>query len=541
MSQQPMRFYWPLQSDPRKTQLQVMEWIEKLPLDIKYILCEIPVGGGKSPLAINFSHYIGNGIGDSYILTPQKILQKQYEDSFDNSILHSLYGKNNYECKSKKTNCEIGDIIKPKCDSCPHKAALGKAQISQNVVMNYHLALLHFKYMSLGDRNRRRKLMIFDECHNIENILTEFNSIYISEDRCKKLNIKFNPNLTNLEDASEWVKTIFYPALLSKISKLSTSLDEYERDSEVHGSTLPKDAVEMASDLKDFKFLADNISSNIIIPTINFINESFVFIPEKTSFKFKELYGKRNFQDILEPKADRFLFLSSTILNKHAFCNDLGLDPAKTAFISMDSEFAVENRPILFMPTASMTYGWDGDDRKTERNMMIDCIKNLLAHHNNQSGVIHTGSFKIAEWLVSVLNNNIEHDIYHHNPTKGTKLTRDEVIDSFIQNSSKAPSLLISPSVTEGLDLKDDLARFAIFAKVPFPFLGDAWVKKRMQLSQEWYNRQAMIAIIQGSGRHVRTPTDWGETYILDSSFQQLYNRTKQFIPKWWKNALSVE
>jgi len=100
--------------------------------------------------------------------------------------------------------------------------------------------------------------------------------------------------------------------------------------------------------------------------------------------------------------------------------------------------------------------------------------------------------------------------------------------------------LLISPSITEGLDLKDDLGRFAIWAKVPFPFLGDNWVKRRQQLSSDWYSRQAMIAMIQGGGRIVRSKDDWGHVYILDESFGNLLKYSKRFLPKWFTESIEV-
>ena len=91
--------YWPMKNSiPRISQNKVLDWIDSLPSHIKYILCEVPVGGGKSPLALNVSAWFGKNFGNSYILTPQKILQKQYENSFEKRFLHSLYGKSNYKC-----------------------------------------------------------------------------------------------------------------------------------------------------------------------------------------------------------------------------------------------------------------------------------------------------------------------------------------------------------------------------------------------------------------------------------------------------------
>jgi Rad3-related DNA helicase len=58
-----------------------------------------------------------------------------------------------------------------------------------------------------------------------------------------------------------------------------------------------------------------------------------------------------------------------------------------------------------------------------------------------------------------------------------------------------------------------------------------------MSLSNTWYSIQALIAIIQGGGRVVRSPDDWGHVYILDSAWENLYRRAKYMIPKWWKDA----
>lgn len=45
--------FWPLESGMRQTQTDAFKWIESLPSHIKYIILEIPVGGGKSPNSID--------------------------------------------------------------------------------------------------------------------------------------------------------------------------------------------------------------------------------------------------------------------------------------------------------------------------------------------------------------------------------------------------------------------------------------------------------------------------------------------------------
>lgn len=533
-----MLTYWPMgTNEPRQSQIEVMEWVKSLPSDIKYILCEVPVGGGKSPLALTMSGWFSKTFGNAYILTPQKILQKQYEDSFPEKLLHSLYGKSNYSCASKKTNCEVGSDIKPRCEQCPHNAAFMRMRSAPNVVLNYTLGLLLFKYLADDDVVRKRDLVVFDEAHTIETHLTEFNAISISEFRCKQIGGVAFRQFTNMREAYQWVKETYVPALGNKLRKLNTTVGEINEECSHHGRAPSREELNAIALLKELGNHQDMIFEQLVNSDYDTVYSDYVLVNEgKTLFKFKELYGKRNFQQFVEPMADRFLFMSSTILDKDAFCEDLGLDPSKAAFISLQSEFDEDNRPIFYMPTAKMTFGWDKPERKKETDAMIHKITELCNKlHADDSGVIHAGSFQIAQWLINSLQNKIPHTIMHHNPGSGLK--RDEVIDAF-QVVDGTPKLLISPSVTEGLDLKDDKGRFAIFAKVPYPFLGDAWVKKRMDLSDSWYKRQALISMIQGGGRVVRSATDWGHVYILDSSFAYLLSSTNKMLPRWWKSSV---
>lgn len=489
---------------------------------------------GKSLIGVNYSGFLDQVKGNAYLLTPQKILQKQYEDTFSPNILSSLYGKSNYTCKSKNTNCDIGSDLKPKCNDCPHKAALNAANYSPNCVLNYTLALLLFKYVASEKMIPKRKLIVFDECHTLENHLTEFNAIQVGERRCKQFNVKWKEFDTSSK-AFKWLNDTYIPAVRELNSKILKQVDIILTETEFD-RVLTKDDIELINKSRDIVRHMKELTE-FVLNGLDQIEERYVFVPDKHFFKYKEIYGKHVFKELVEPMADRFLFMSSTILDKDAYCSDLGIDPAKTAFISMPSEFPVENRPIIYMPKMKMTYGWNNPDKKDERTGMVQAIIDLLQHHEDDNGIIHTGSFQIADWLIQNIKGKIPHTIYEHGPK--SDFTRDQVINDF-QNNSGERKLLISPSITEGLDLKDDLGRFAIWAKVPFPFLGDNWVKRRQQLSSDWYSRQAMIAMIQGGGRIVRSKDDWGHVYILDESFGNLLKYSKRFLPKWFTESIEV-
>jgi Rad3-related DNA helicase len=523
------------QFEPRDSQLATFEWLQSQPEDKKYFLLEMPVGGGKSPIGLTMSSWLSNGHGSSYLLTPQKILQRQYEDSF--SDIFSLYGKSNYSCKGKQTNCEIGSSIKPKCENCPARSAKGRAISSPNLVLNYHLALMLFAYIKPNDeRWVDKKLMVLDECHNLENILVNFGLVSINEKSCSKLGIDlYNPKSTR--EAYDWISESYFPKLATFISKLSDDVYFIERDSD--GRRLTKDEEQVIKDHIKYTRHADVV--NDLLLDGNDITENYVLVNGYNKFDVKQLYGRKNFNNFIKPNAEKFLFMSSTILNKDAYCRDLGINPDQASFFSVTSEFERERRVVVYSPTSKMNYGWDKPDRKNDRAKMINKVKKLLDLHKNESGIIHCGSFKFAEWLVQELSHNSDHIILNHNPVKGQFIKRDDIITEYMESASTTPTLLISPSITEGLDLKDDLGRFAIFVKVPYPSLGDAWIKRRMEISGSWYQRQALKEMIQGAGRICRHHDDYGITYILDASFTFLYNKTKtNVIPEWWNDGLEI-
>lgn len=526
--------YLPFDS-PRTNQVIALNWLSEQ--DAKYLLLEVPVGGGKSGIALTYSRFLKPDSGSSYILTPQKILQDQYTNTFDAKLLASLYGKSNYSCSGRRTTCDIGSLVKPRCEYCPFRSALVNAKVGSNTVLNYKLALSLFAFTDVF-YGSRRELMVLDECHTVEEHLTEFDSIDITKRRSKKFGLTEEdwPDITRTDiyKALEWVRETYLPSARRYFKELFHKVEPLLN----LGDDLTKSDSKL---IKEYSNLEDYIMglSEFVLTKEETLSDEYVLVFDKTLFKFKQITGAKNFQKLLNPKAERFLFMSSTILDKDGFCQDLGLPPEETSFLSLDSDFPKENRPVFFIPRMKMTKDWDSKERKEELKEMAESVKEVCKLHPEESGIIHTANFKLSNWIVDILElwpeNN--HMILHHNPE--FKRERGKVIRDFTNQSNDVPTILVSPSITEGLDLVDDLARFAIFLKVPFGFLGDQWIKRRQQMSREWYERRALIDIIQGGGRIVRSGEDWGNVYILDGSWGYLYSKSINKLPVWWKNAYS--
>ena len=99
-------------------------------------------------------------------------------------------------------------------------------------------------------------------------------------------------------------------------------------------------------------------------------------------------------------------------------------------------------------------------------------------------------------------------------------------------------SVIIGPTLVEGVDLPGDLLRFIIIAKVPYPNLKDKLVKAKMKLFPKWYSSETANSIIQGVGRGNRFADDWCITYIIDGCFDNLYYQTSSQFPVELRNRI---
>jgi Rad3-related DNA helicase len=115
-----------------------------------------------------------------------------------------------------------------------------------------------------------------------------------------------------------------------------------------------------------------------------------------------------------------------------------------------------------------------------------------------------------------------------------------QTILNMFYNSSK-PLVLISPSLTEGIDLKDDLSRFCIICKMPYANLKDKWTRIRINEDQKWYMIKACTTLVQMTGRSIRSEQDFAKTYILDSDFLNLAKFGINTFPKWWQDAVIID
>jgi len=168
-----------------------------------------------------------------------------------------------------------------------------------------------------------------------------------------------------------------------------------------------------------------------------------------------------------------------------------------------------------------------GRKHEIDEQVIRNSVYDILRAHPRDKGIIHCVSYKLANIIRPVSPRLIIHNGQDKN----------NCYEDFINSSNK---VFVSPSSIRGLDLHDDLARFVVFLKVPFPDLSDIMTSARAYSAYGdiWYSSQTIQAIVQGAGRGMRHEKDYCVTYILDGQIVRLLKSKSSLFPKWFREAI---
>lgn len=564
-------YYFPLPT-MRPSQRRSLEFMDQAwSSGIPNVVLQLPVGTGKSPIAIAASR-LSSRIPypdtketppeKTWLLTTQKVLQRQYVRDFDEDVAN-IMSKTNYPCDVFDGNdsCERGskfqkaqgttsihDILKGLPDNeggremkahlqrmrsegctdipcgtqeCPYKSAFAAWIASPLSITNvaYFMNLVEGVKKSIdGKKSDRyvRELLIVDEAHLLDDEIIRYHQIelpkrYIMEELRLAL-----PIFDDVQEMQGWTKEVLVPFLIERrkfiegkmLIDVSTGADStgLARKLATVESYLRKAIIFMDSDMSDWVICDDSETGQSAKPI-------------HTGLIGPELilrYGKRR------------LLMSGTILDKGLYCAHLGLNVNEVAFYEEPSPFHADNRPVVRHFVGGM--GRKSQDATTPR--LLEAVKNLLNRHADEKGIIHTGSYRLNKIIMESVR---DPRLVSHLSSK----ERDEALRRHYD--SNEPTVLVSPSMTTGVDLKDDLARWGIICKVPFPYLGDARIKVLFDSDKRWYHWKSAQEIMQACGRIVRSNDDYGVMYILDSDFNTVLRQAGMMFPRWWYDGLVIE
>jgi ATP-dependent DNA helicase DinG len=288
-------------------------------------------------------------------------------------------------------------------------------------------------------------------------------------------------------------------------------------------------AVEVIRDTERLTLAIDSILSN---PKNWIVSEIRKENYQVTNLELKPLDMSSFCKGVFE-KCNRTLMMSATILDSKAFCTSLGLAPDEVKFIRIESDFPLQNRPIYPLNIAYLNF--NNLQLQEVKVKIATTIDNLMTLYRNHKGVIHTTSYEQLNFIKESISQTNKRRLLVTDP----EIQRDEVIAEHV--GSIKPTVLISPSLHTGLDLKDDLSRFQIITKVPYPNKGDRWTAAKGKIDEDWYYWQTALRLVQGYGRSVRSKEDWAKTYVLDSAFGYFVKKNRNILPDWFTQAIQAK
>ena len=528
---------------PNNQQIKLIKNIEQAFEDgYKFVVCSAPTGSGKSfisktlgndsrsptkdfrDIVNTYQIFKRTQTGDyqysdiqeeekpfgAFALTITKALQDQYKDLFNE--IDVLKGKSNYRCSydenftAEYAPCILSKRVKDECwnkNSCPYYEARNKAITSSFATLNYNM------FFALPYHVKRKQYIICDEASELEDQLVKEFSCQISFEYLKKMEVEISPLPGNSD----------YGKLGRWLSTMSINIeDKIEELRDITGKSDNKRTALYISEKKSELVSLLGLQSKIKTLIETWHDSEYIFERLPKGVNFMPLKVDRLSKHIFD-YADKVVLMSATIIDPTNFCKTLGI--SKFKYIEAESTFDASKAPIYANTKIKLNY----NNLQSNLPKITKQISEICNLHSNDKGIIHTQTNTITNYLRDNLKNN---RVLYREPG----IRNEDILESH-QNSNE-PTILASPSMSYGVDLKDDLARFQIIVKAPYLPMTDKRVEKMMKLDFSWYINKMLCSLIQACGRGVRSHKDHCVTYILDSAITEAIIKNKSKIPKYF-------
>jgi Rad3-related DNA helicase len=420
---------------------------------------------------------IADWSGRASIVVPNNVLLDQYIDMCPG--INNLKKRGSYQCKTHHRSCEeTHRLLKRCCSRTPCSYRLARLAAKSAAVGVYN----YWTYMV---HRLYRPTLIVDEAHLLLPTLQD-----IATKRIWQFQYKWPLGIKTLGDLVSWVES--HPNPDKKLTKLKKELLATEE------TTLIQKTLE--------RWRGGEERPVLKLTPLDTKRESPIFWPPK--------------------KVHKVVLMSATISKVDV--ESMGLANKRVCYIECDSPIPTENRPIIYKPIADMSY----KNQNRSIPLMADYLKILLDEHEDK-GILHC-SYSVATKLWEYLKDE-KRLIWHDRENKLNTL------EEWLQSEPEDGYVLVSSGMWEGLDLKEDLARWQAILKVPYPSLADPAIKAKLNKDEDWYLWTTLRTIVQGCGRISRDSTDYGVTFCLDSQFGRVYNKGYDLLPKWFREAVLIE
>lgn len=507
----PIHDFIPRGYDPRDAQTAYWSWLEANWDNYDVFVVTAPTGAGKTLMNVVTGQWRVSQGDTCAIMAPRKFHQDQYSGEY--TWIPVLKGMTSYicdDCLFTGATCgavksQKGSVCSPQ--DCHYIRARMTAQASSLVVFNFYSYFINKMYKDVA---------IIDEGHGTVDLLYG-----LFGRKIWKCEMKY-------PDDIELTPTGIYDFLVEIRRNMTDRLASFERN-HVADEVIEK-LNEEIDQIESLQF------------ALRTCPDDFLIRKKKGSYWGSEAHLRKTEQEYIYVKimkvaglGERILWprqhvgkiiLTSATLDKEDV-NALGLaEGRRVGYYECPSEIPAENRPFIVDHAAPMTFR----HRATSMPKIAAKILKLCEVHAGQRGLVHC-TYDVAKALKPYLDKNPRF-LFHDQKNK------DAILREFLVKK-KPDTVLLASGMSEGIDLKGDLARFQILTMLQWPSLEDdvmAWIANERPNQYKW---MTIRDLIQKSGRIVRGADDWGTNYFIGSEFtKEFYERTIAMWPTWFRPAI---
>jgi len=479
---------------PRKSQSAILLRVEEEWEKNDVFIIDAPVSFGKSRVAVCITRWAASKNKTTSILTKDRVLVNQYIKDFPR--MAKLLAKRDYPCVTHKNAERASKFFKKEwkshreaenCTGCSsYISDLRRAQVSKTrpipLLCNMHVHLAH---------KMSKDVLLIDEAHNLVTFLQELHT-----KKWWQHDIHYPEDSWTRKDFQAWMVT------LRPDQKVGMKLLEDELNRESARFILTRD----------------------VEPYFNKNTECLKMVPF-------DIRGEAPF--MWPQKRTKLVFLSATM--NHKDLERIGLEDRRWVILSAGSAIPTDRRPVHLDAVESVTYA----RQESKVPHLLDFIDFTWNHYGRTKGLVHL-TYGMSEQLKSLLRSSNKKELRSVNELPFVFHTAKDKMQRLKEWMATDSGILVACGLSEGLDLYEDLARWQIIGKVPWPSLGNPVLAEWARRDHEAYLWETLKQVIQMSGRVCRGPADFGATHIFDSQILRLLKESEsaKIVPKWWKDAV---
>lgn len=530
---------------------------------VEDVIVEAPTGTGKTDIAKTVALVMTNGYQaalpaarrkgseeeifaelaphQAHMITSMKMLQDAYLNTPGEVKL--IKGKSNYVCVKdpKQTTLDvIADSLAGQeerapltcrdadlffgtlcAKGCPYQRAKRDAQFAAVALHNFESFL---NQGTLGGVFGPRRLLTIDEGHNTEERLAQFMAMDFTSRQFDRMDLPWT-RLDSEDGIEEWAK-LRHAEISRQLEKDRANIATVRsvgKKVDYHAAKAGNRLVKRVRAMEEIHTKLGRYLSSIVHRE-GYKPARWVVDYDAERVGIEPVEAGRFVKSALLRFGQHRLHLSATFLESTGAYSRALKIKSGMKFMSVPSTFPVASRRIKRayagnMRQAEFDKNWSG---------LVDKVREVMRDHAHERGVVHCTSYAIAERLFTSLSDErvLAHD----------KRSRESTVGWFMSGHAPEDAVLLAVGLTEGYDFKDDLCRFQVITRIPYPYPGKRLLARK-EVDPQYMDWRTCLTLVQTYGRGVRSATDRCVTYVLDSRFDRFINANRRQLPDWFLEA----